>query len=423
VAAACVVAAAFVAKHTGADSRVRENAGNSPAKAEFRNSPQSGIRNKHWFHEAKFGLFIHWNPCSATGKEISSIPNYDGTYRTFRPHQFDAEHWVTVARNAGMKYLVFTTKHHDGFCMFDTKLTDFKITQQGFDRDVTAELARACHAAGMRLGFYYSPVDLHHPNFTEHPQDDPEGYAVYLEYYRKQLVELCTNYGPVDILWFDGLDASADQYDTETVFPMLRKLQPHILFNDRAGLPGDFNTVEQKVGQSDDGRYWESCVTLGTQWSWQPEDDLKSWEECVRLLVRCAGGGGNLLLNVGPMPTGRIEPRQVEILSNVGKWLSNYGESIYGTRGGPFPSQWWGESTHRDNTIYLHILECRGDTLVLPPIEATITDCQALTGGEATFRQTEQGIEISVSEEHRRKLDTIIALKLDRTAPSESPRE
>ena len=227
----------------------------------------------------------------------------------------------------------------------------------------------------------------------------------------------------MDILWFDGLNAGADHYDTEAVFPMLRMLQPHILLNDRAGLPGDFDTFEQRVGQSESGRYWESCVTLGTKWSWKHDDDLKSWQECVRLLVQCAGGGGNLLLNVGPMPTGRIERHQVEILSNVGKWLSNYGESIYGTRGGPFPSQSWGASTHKDDTIFLHVLSWRGDTLSLPPIEATITGCEVLTGGEAPFSQTEEGIEISVSQEHRRKLDTIIALKLDRVASSEIRRK
>ena len=419
------MAAALVARHINARSGAREGAaaGTSATEPQAKDARQADDADLAWFQDAKFGLFVHWNPCSAAGQEISSIPNHDGIYQTFRPHEFEAGHWVTVARDAGMRYLVFTTKHHDGFCMFDTKLTDFKITREGFERDITGELARACHAGGMSLGFYYSPPDRHHPKYREHPEDDPRAYALYVEYYRKQLVELCTKYGAVDILWFDGLGGSADQYDTERVCRMLRVLQPHILVNDRAGLPGDFDTVEQKIGRFGNRRYWESCITLGTQWSWKPDDELKSWEECVRLLVRCACGGGNLLLNVGPMPTGRIEPRQVEILKQVGKWLSDCGESIYGTRAGALPPQWWGGSTHKENILYLHVLSWRGDTLALPPMEATITDCEALAGGEATFTQTDAGIEISVSQEHRREIDTIIALTLDRPSPWGVPRE
>jgi len=230
-----------------------------------------------------------------------------------------------------MKYLVFTTKHHDGFCMFDTKLTDYKITNSPFGRDVVKELADACHEANFRLGFYYSPPDWHHPDYrtANHPR--------YIEYLHGQLRELCSNYGRLDILWFDGLGGKATDWDAERLFKMIRTLQPHIIINNRCGLPGDFDTPEQRIGRFQTNRPWESCITIGRQWAWKPNDRLKSLKQCIDILVRCVGGDGNLLLNVGPMPTGEIEPRQVARLKEIGAWLARYGESIYGTRGGPFP--------------------------------------------------------------------------------------
>ena len=378
-----------------------------------------------WWREARFGLFIHWGPVSLKGTEISwsragerrgtggtgkiPVDVYDTLYMQFNPVKFNADEWVRIAKSAGMKYLVFTTKHHDGFSMFDSRLNDYKITNTPFRRDVVKELADACHRAGLRLGFYYSPPDWHHPDYRT------ENHARYIAYLHGQLRELCTNYGRVDIIWFDGLGGSARDWDAENLFRMIRSHQPHVLINNRAGLPGDFDTPEQTIGAFNTERSWESCITICRQWAWKPNDELKSLRECIHTLVRTAGGDGNLLLNVGPMPTGEIEPRQVARLKEIGAWLKKYGETVYGTRGGPFYPGDWGVSTTRGNTVYLHVLSWSGDIFRLPLIPEKILSAKVLTGGKATVNQTARGIEISVSPEQRNDIDTIIALTMDRT--------
>jgi alpha-L-fucosidase len=302
-----------------------------------------------WWREARFGLFIHWGPVSLKGTEIgwsrggerrgyllrgTEIPVevYDNLYKQFNPTGFNADQWVAIAKAAGMKYLVFTSRHHDGFSEFDTQADDYKITSPDspFHRDVVKELADACHRAGLRFGLYYSQPNWHHPDaFTDR-------HTNYLAYLKTQVRELLTNYGTVDILWFDGLGKSAKDYDADALNTMARKLQPRILINNRDGLAEDFDTPEQEIGKFQYDRPWESCITICNQWAWKPNDRMKSLKECLETLIRCAGGDGNLLFNVGPMPDGRIEPRQVTRLEEMGDWLRKYGETIYGTRGGPW---------------------------------------------------------------------------------------
>ncbi len=386
----------------------------------------ASAEDMQWWREARFGLFIHWGPVSLTGLEIgwsrggerrgtggtgpTPLEVYDSLYEQFDPVKFSAREWVATAQAAGMKYLVFTTKHHDGFCMFDTKLTDYRITRSPFGRDVVAELADACHEGGLRLGFYYSPPDWHHPDYRT------ENHARYVEYLHGQLRELCSNYGRVDVIWFDGLGGRAEDWRSDDLFSTVRQLQPHVLINNRAGLPGDFDTPEQRVGRFQTDRAWESCITLCRQWAWKPDDQMKSLKDCIDTLVRCVGGDGNLLLNVGPMPTGEMEPRQVARLREIGEWLRQYGESVYGTRGGPFRPGPWAASTCKGTTVYLHMLDWPQDVVVLPPIPAQIVASSALTGGTPSVRQTEEGIEISVPAAQRHALDTIVVLELDRPA-------
>ena len=397
------------------------------------------------WREMKFGLFIHWGPVSLKGTEIGwsrggerrgrsgkgSIPAeiYDNLYKQFDPVKFNADEWVQVAKDAGMKYLVFTSKHHDGFSMFDSKLTDYKITNSPFKRDVVRELADACHKAGLKLGYYYSPVDWYHPDYRT------ENHARYIEFLHGQLREICSNYGKIDIIWFDGLGGSAKDWDSENLFKMIRRLKPHVIINNRAGLPADHDTPEQRIGKFQNDRPWETCMTICRQWAWKPNDDMKSLKQCIHTLVRVVGGDGNLLFNVGPMPDGRIEPRQVERLREMGAWLKKYGKSIYSARGGPFMPGPWGASTHKDNKIYVHVLNWPGDTLTLPPIPREIIASSVLTGGTATVisdisfrggnattRSTVEAIEISVLKEQRNEIDTIIELTLDGPAGEISPR-
>jgi alpha-L-fucosidase len=386
------------------------------------------------WREMKFGLFIHWGPVSLKGTEIGwsrggerrgrkdkstgSIPVeiYDNLYKQFNPVKFDADEWVQTAKDAGMKYLVFTSKHHDGFSMFDSQLTDYKITNSPFNRDVVKELADACHKAGLKLGYYYSPPDWYHPDYRT------ENHPRYIKFLHGQLREICGNYGKIDIIWFDGLGGKAEDWDSENLFRMIRQLQPHVIINNRAGLPADHDTPEQRIGRFQNDRPWETCMTICRQWAWKPNDQMKSLKQCIDTLVRVVGGDGNLLFNVGPMPDGLIEPRQVTRLKEMGNWLDKYGRSIYATRGGPFKPGNWGASTYKGNTIYIHVLNWDEDTLSLPPIPKNIITSSVMTGGAATVRQTALAVEISVPEAYQKELDTIIVLQLDGPANGITPR-
>ena len=396
-----------------------------------------------WWQAARFGLFIHWGPVSLVGTEIGwsrggerrglrftlppgpvEVEVYDNLYKEFNPVHFDAAEWVQMAKDAGMRYLIFTSKHHDGFVNFDSALTEYKITGplSPFGRDIVGELAAACHAADLPFGCYYSPPDWRHPDYRN------ENHARYLDYFHAQVGELCRNYGELSVLWFDGLEenftdaveveryrdqerfASAQIWGSEKLFAEIRQLQPNILINNRCGMRADFDTPEQMVGAYQTERAWESCITMGDQWAWKPDDKIKSLEECLHTLIRVVGGDGNLLFNVGPMPDGRIEERQVERLRQMGDWLRDYGESIYATRGGPFKPGPWGVSTHNDNYIYLHILDWPTETLTLPPLAQSINGSHVLTGGQAVVQQSAQGVTITVAPADRHAIDTIVRL-------------
>jgi len=384
-----------------------------------------------WWRQARFGLFVHWGPVSLKGTEIGwsrggerrgrrgkgpiPVEVYDNLYKQFNPVKFDAEEWVRIAKAAGMKYLVFTTKHHDGFSMFDSALTEYKITRSPYGKDIVKQLADACHKGGLRLGFYYSPPDWHHPDYRT------ERHAKYIAFLHGQIRELCTNYGRLDVLWFDGLGGKADDWNSPPLFKMVRDLQPHILINNRAGLPGDFDTPEQRVGRFQIDRPWETCMTICRQWAWKPNDSLKSLQQCVHTLVRCAGGDGNLLLNVGPMPDGRIEPRQVDRLKEIGAWLQTHGESIYGTRGGPFKPGPYGCSTCKANRVYLHVLKWPDEAVQLPAIGPRVTGASVLGGGKAEVKQTDDGLTVRVPKGDRKEIDTVIVLDLDGPASDVKP--
>ena len=412
-------------------------------------APKAAI--ERW-KDMRFGMFIHWGPVSLVGTEIGwsragerrgrkdarpgTIPVevYDNLYKKFNPVKFNADAWVKLAKDSGMKYMVFTSKHHDGFCNFDSKLTNYKITSPEcpYGKDIVKQLADACHRGGIDWGIYYSQPDWRHPDY----RNGEEAHKRYIEYLHGQVHELLTNYGKAGMWFYDGLGSRAADWDAPRLIRMMRQLQPDIVINNRAGLPCDYDTPEQRIGFSQFNRPWETCATVGRQWAYKPDDQLRSIEECLRGLVCCAIGDGNLLFNVGPRPDGLIEESHAGRLRDMGEFLKQYGESIYATRGGPFiapdenkrppkvrgfalaEGRWWGGSTHKGNAAYLHILRWPSETITLPAIPRRIVHHSVLTGGSAAIKQAESGIEVSVPAAQRHAVDTIVKLELDGPASS-----
>ena len=401
-------------------------------------TPEQKSERLRWWREARFGMFIHWDPVCLKGTEISwsrggerlgiggkgeiPVDVYDNLYKQFDPEKFNAAEWVGIAKAAGMKYMVLTAKHCDGFCMWRSDVDSYCMSATPFKRDVCGELASEAHKSGMRLGWYYSPMDWRDPDCRTERND------VYLKKMRGHLRELLGNYGRIDLLWFD-YDGGPNPWDQANTYALVRSMQPGIIMDERLFLGpykendpnriderADYRTPEQKVGVFDNAVPWETCMTIGTQWSWKPADTIKTAAECVRILVACATGDGNLLLDVGPMPDGRIEPRQVDVLKGIGDWLGKYGESIYGTRGGPFRNGTWGGSTRKGNVIYVHVARRMNGGLRLPPLDARITGSSVLTGGTAVVSQTAEGITLRAPDPAQNEFETIIKLDLDRPA-------
>ena len=416
---------ALVTGFLAALALVAEAAADAPA-------PPANAKRIQWWREARFGMFIHWGPVSLKGTEIGwsrgaqiPIAEYDQLYQQFNPTNFNAREWMRVAKSAGMKYVVFTTKHHDGFCMFDTKHTDFNLMNSPFHRDVVKELSEACRREGLEFGTYHSVCDWHHPDF---PLGSPGGKSLkpnpnldrYELYLRAQVKELIQNYGPLITMWFD-VPQEFDQKRGLGLEAWTRSLQPDIIINNRSGAAGDFDTPEQRVGKYQDQRPWETCMTICNQWAWKPNDPMKSLTQCLQTLVLCTGGDGNLLFNVGPMPDGRIEPRQVERLQEMGAWLAKYGDTIYGTRGGPWKPTKTLASTRRGQSIFLHVLKWDDDGFTLPGIPAKVQRATVLTGGTAQFQQQGDKIIVSVPPADRQEISTIIRLDLDQSAMDLQP--
>ena len=313
--------------------------------------------------------------------------------------------------------------------MWDTKYTDYNIMNSPFKRDVVKELADACHKYGMALGLYHSTLDWHHPDFpltspggkVRRATSDLDRYTVYL---KNQSVELLKNYGPLFVMWYD-VPQEFDAKRGQGVIDLVRKVQPDIIINNRTGAKGDFDTPEQRVGGFQNDRPWETCMTIANQWAWKPNDVVKSLEQCLHALIRSAGGDGNLLFNVGPMSDGRVEPLQIERLKEMGNWLKTYGNSIYGTRGGPFKPTDWGVSTRKGNTIYLHILQWSGNSpkINIPDCGVEIKSCRLMDGGKIKLTRQDKGYTIEFAEKALKPVDTIVELEMAGNAMEIQPME
>ena len=343
--------------------------GQSPAET---GSHQADTRDARmaWWHEAKFGMFIHWGLYSVLGQhewamelEGIPIPQYELLARHFDPKPNIAREWARLAKRAGQKYMVMTTKHHEGFCMFDTKLTDYCAPRQRPGRDLVREYVEAARSEGLKVGFYYSLMDWHHPDGAACKTDE-EARKRFVAYTHGLIRELLTNYGKIDVLWYDvDWPLTAEQWESERMNQMVFELQPDIIVNNRNGLEGDFSTPEQHIEAAKAGRAWETCMTLNESWGFNRGDDAwKTAKTIASNLATCAMGGGNYLLNIGPEPDGSVPPRSAAILEAVGGWLDTNGKAIYGTERGSFTPGTNAVFTRRGNTLYVHQKYWPGET-------------------------------------------------------------
>jgi len=451
---------------TAAAQTAKQPQATGDAGQRYSNAPQEAVDAwRQW----KFGALIQWNMSSFTEQEIGwarggrrwglewtgtgGVPaeEYDNLFRKFNAEKLDAMHICKTLKDAGTTYALFCNKHHDGFCMWDTKLTDYKITspQCPAGRDLTREWTAACRACGLKHGVYFSQPDWHHPDFLR----SEESQRRFIKTMHGWVRELLTDYGQVDVIFFDGLGGLATNWDSRDLFSMIRRLQPAIMINCRCGaydvkgfplnrwmqpgedrtanlpmargFPGDFDTPEQTICRMQTDRPWETCMPLQNfngQWSYSSKAEMKSLREVLQTLVAVVGRDGNLMVSPPLMPDGSMVPRAEELLRDCGKWLRRYGASIYDTRGGPYYPTPFGVCTYRGDTIFVHVLRWPGERLTLPPIQRKVVSSRLLTGGTADVRQKADGaIEIAVPREHRQEIDTIVELKLDGPAAEAKP--
>ncbi len=354
------------------------------------------IRRMKWWHEAKFGMFIHWGLYSVLGRhewvmENEAIPldEYEKLADVFQPKKNAARRWAKLAKRAGMKYMVMTTKHHDGFCLFNSELTDYCAPKRACGRDLVAEYVEAARAEGLRVGFYYSLMDWHHPDGARCAEDE-NARKRFVEYIHGQIRELCTNYGKIDILWYDvAWPLDAEGWESEKMNRMVRELQPDIIVNNRNKLPGDFSTPEQKIVPEREGRAWEVCMTMNDSWGYHRADDAwKSPKRIIRNLITCARDGGNYLLNIGPRADGSVPPPSVRILNAVGEWMDKYGHTIYGAEVCGAKRSVFAGFTRKGKTLYVHVHFWPGETVTIGGLRSKVVGARLLPEGKkVAFRQ------------------------------------
>ena len=327
-----------------------------------------------WFKNAGLGMFVHWGVYSILGRgewvmqqEDIALDDYDKLIDQFQPDNFNADEWCQLACEAGAEYVILTTRHHDGVCLFDTKTTDRNTVARGAHRDFIREYADACRRHGLKVGFYYSLPDWSDPGFNGGlaGKDTPE-YAHFIDNIYTQIRELLTNYGKVDVLWYDGAPNlngksgyDAETLRTEELAAMVRSLQPGIIFNNRSCQPGDFHTAEQVLTPPEDpNRLWEGCITFGNHWAWCPHDDHLSRKTVFRVLLSMTGvafNGGHLLLNVGPDPSGRIPYEDQRAFREIGAWVKKNRESIKGMKNARISGATWGCAARKGDFVYLYV--------------------------------------------------------------------
>ena len=404
-----------------------------------------------WFNQARFGMFIHWGLYSLLGRGewtmfAERIPpdDYAKLADQFKPVKFDADRWTFLAKEAGMKYLVLTTRHHDGFCLYDSKVSDFTSVKTAAKRDFVAEYVKSCRKAGMKVGFYYSLLDWRFPGYFN-LKKYPESFKAMVKQLHGQVRELMTNYGKIDYLFYDGewipnIPMTRTMVEGKGKSPevarfwrakelnrMVRSLQPEIIINNRSGLDEDVDTPEQAVTASNSGRGWESCMTMGDSCGWgyiANSPNFKITAQLIQHLVTAASSGGNYILNIGPKPDGTVREEEVTRLKEIGKWMKSNGESIYGSEKIPthasLVGDWFGgiigKTTAKGNNLYWHIFRWPGETASMPGIKNKVLSATILATGQKTkIEQTKDG-RLSLTglpKEPPDQNNTVIKLKLD----------
>jgi alpha-L-fucosidase len=349
-----------------------------------------------WWQEASFGMFIHWGLYSIPARgewmmyqEHVPIEEYKKLADEFNPLKYNPDEWVALAKDAGMKYIVITTRHHDGFCLFDSKVSDFTAPKTAAGRDLIAEFVAACRKADMRFGFYYSLVDWRFPGtIPHHIRNSNESYKDLVNQAHEQVRELLTNYGPVDILWYDMLvPYDAELWRSKELNAMARKLQPNILINDRAGVPADFSTPENSVSAKPGP--WESCYSMNRTWGYAKYDrNYKSVNELLRLLCSCASQKGNFLLNVAPDGEGNIPIEATERLREIGKWMRTNGKAIYNAGPSPVVAPNLGMETRVGDKVYLLVQRWPGSTVPIAWCGSKVKSAKLLANNQ--FAKIEQ---------------------------------
>jgi alpha-L-fucosidase len=414
------------------------------AQEKYTPAPEN-MKSREWFENARFGLFIHWGVYSVLGDgewvmNTRQIPirNYEKLPAFFNPVSFDPKAWVQLAKDAGMKYITITSKHHDGFAMWNSQVSDYNIVKRTpYGKDVLKMLADECHKEGIKLFFYHSQLDWHHPDYFPRGftgaawtgREEKGDMFSYLDYMDAQLTELLTNYGDIAGIWFDGMwDKKDADWRLEKTYNLIHKLQPEALVGSNhhvtpypgedfqmfeKDLPGHNTTgfaPEQTIGSLPK----ETCETINDSWGFNIKDDKhKSKKTLVQYLVKASGYGANFLLNVGPMPNGQIQPEHAQRLREMGTWLQEYGETIYGTKGGPLTPRDWGVTTMKGNKVYVHILDWSDESLVLPSWGRKIKSAKMFKGKTPVkFSENEFGITLKIPKASFDDVDTVIELEL-----------
>jgi len=417
------------------------------AGASAQSSYQPSAENlaaRQWYQDAKFGMFIHWGVYSLLGsgewvmeQRPLTVVQYEKLPPNFNPQQFDAAKWVALAKAAGMKYITITARHHDGFSMFETKQTDYNIVQDTpYGKDPLKQLADECHKQGLKLFFYYSQLDWHNPDYyprgwTGRHTGRPEhgDWNRYLDFMNAQLRELLTNYGPIGGIWFDGMwDKPDADWQLQRTYSLIHQLQPAALIipnHHKTPMPGeDVQTFEKDLpggnttgfGGAPVGQLpLEMSETMNNSWGFNIGDSkYKSVPDLIRLLVTAAGNNANLLLNVGPMPNGVIQPEFVERLRAIGSWIEKYGDSIYGTRGGPVAPGAWGVTTQKGKTVYVHVLDWTGPSLSLPSLGHKVKSAKMIDGGTPVeFREDQYGLQLKLPAARADEVDRVVVLETE----------